>query len=201
MGENRPWTIAVVCGASAVGKSSVAVPLAARYGVPLGETDDLITALKAITTSADQPVLHRWDVDPAVRSWTPEQIADLHMSVADVVLPGVRAVIADHLEFGAPVVLEGCYLAPELVTEFGNDVRAVVLHEPDHRRIMANIDAREPTQDGNEFRARVSAEIGRRYAARARAVDVPVLSPWPWANGAARVATALAGAATAVDPM
>lgn len=37
MGENRPWTIAVVCGESGVGKSSVARPLALRYGVPLGE--------------------------------------------------------------------------------------------------------------------------------------------------------------------
>jgi len=36
----REWIVTVVCGASGVGKSSVAIPLAARYGVPLGETDD-----------------------------------------------------------------------------------------------------------------------------------------------------------------
>ena len=100
MGENRAWTVAVVCGPSGVGKSSVAIPLAARYGVPLGEEDDLVTALKAITSPAEQPVLHRWDVDPSVRTWSPEQIADLHLAVGDVVRPGIHAVIADHLEFG-----------------------------------------------------------------------------------------------------
>jgi len=57
----RDWTVTVVCGASGVGKSSVAIPLAARYGVPLGETDDIVTALKTITSPDDQPALHYWD--------------------------------------------------------------------------------------------------------------------------------------------
>src|SRR4030088_1505620 len=125
MGENRAWTVAVVCGASGVGKSRVAIPLAARYGVPLGETDDIVTALKAITPPRDQPLLHHWDTHPEARSWSPAQIADHHLSVSDVVLPGIRAVIADHLEFEAPVVLEGDNLVPELATGFGDAVRAV----------------------------------------------------------------------------
>ncbi|HEX4705915.1 MAG TPA: hypothetical protein VH352_27605 [Pseudonocardiaceae bacterium] len=181
------WTVTVVCGASGVGKSSVAIPLAARYGVPLAEADDIVTALKAITTPRDQPVLHYWDTHPEARSWPAERIADLHLSVCDVLLPGIRAVIADHIEFGAPVVLEGDYLVPELVADFGAAVRAVVLHEPDEHRIAANFGAREPGE--HEFRAKVSVEIGTRLATRAAAVGVPVVRPWPWSDGLDRVDT------------
>lgn len=195
MGENRPWTVAVVCGASGVGKSSVARPLAVRYGVPLGEVDDLVTALKVLTLPADLPALHRWDTDPSTRAMPPDDVAELHLQVADEIAPGIRAVIADHLEFDAPVVLEGDYLVPELASGFGDAVRAVVLHDTDTDRIAANFQAREPMPDGNRFRAEVSADIGRRLANRARWADVPVpvVSPWPWKGGLDRVIEALTG--------
>jgi 2-phosphoglycerate kinase len=114
------------------------------------------------------------------------------MSMSDVLQPGIRAVIADHLEFAAPVVLEGCYLVPEVATEFGDAVRAIVLHEPDHGRIAANLQAREP-DDRNGFRASVSVEIGARLAARALAAGVPVVRPTPWTDVLANVTAALSG--------
>src|SRR5918999_1581663 len=69
-GENRamsapsvasPWIVTLVCGASGVGKSSVAVSLARRYGVPLAEADEIVTAVKALTTPEQAPMLHLWD--------------------------------------------------------------------------------------------------------------------------------------------
>jgi 2-phosphoglycerate kinase len=195
----RAWTVTVVCGASGVGKSSVAIPLAARYGVPLGETDDIVTALKTITSTDDQPVLHYWDTHPEAMSWSPERIADLHLDVADVLLPALRAVIADHVEFDAPVVLEGDYVVPELAVGFGAAVRAVVLVEPDVDRITANLGAREPGAD-HSFRAGVSLEIGARLAARAHNVGVPVIQAWPWSDGVDRVDAALLNEGDAVRP-
>jgi 2-phosphoglycerate kinase len=195
----REWTATVVCGASGVGKSSVAIPLAARYGVPLGETDDIVTALKTITSPADQPVLHYWDTHPDTMSWSPDRIADLHLDVSDVLLPAFRAVIADHIEFDAPVVLEGDHVVPELAVGFGTAVRAVVLVEPDVDRIAANFGAREPGAD-HGFRARVSLATGARLAARAHAVGVPVVRAWPWTDGVDRVDAALVNAADAVRP-
>lgn len=192
MGEIRPWTIAAVGGASGVGKSSVAIPLAHRAAVPLCEVDDIVTALRTITGPADQPLLHHWDTHPETRTWSAERIADLHLSVSDVVLPGIRAVIADHLECAAPVVLEGDYLLPELVAGFGDSVRAVLLHEPDADVVAANMAAREPGED-HGFRARVSVAIGERLAARAAAVGVPVVRPTPWSDGLDRVIAALSG--------
>jgi 2-phosphoglycerate kinase len=176
----------------------VAIPLAARYGVPVAEADDIVTALRAITSPRDQPLLHYWITHPDILSWPVDQLADHHLSVCDVLLPGFRAVIADHIEFGAPVVLEGDYLPPELVADFGSEVRAVVLHEPEEHRIDANFRAREPGEHG--FRARVSVEVGNRFAERAAAVGVPVVRPWPWSDGLDRVDTALRQTAGADRP-
>jgi 2-phosphoglycerate kinase len=77
-----PWIVTLLCGASGVGKSRVARPLAERYGVPLAEADDIVTALQAITTLEQQPMLHFWETHPEFRSWTPERIAARHFEVA-----------------------------------------------------------------------------------------------------------------------
>jgi 2-phosphoglycerate kinase len=64
-----PWTVALICGASGVGKTTVAVELAARYGVPRAEADDMVTAVKALTTAEQEPTLHYWDTHPPARTW------------------------------------------------------------------------------------------------------------------------------------
>jgi len=102
-----PWIVTLVCGASGAGKSRVARPLAERYGVPLAEADDIVTAVEAITTPEQQPMLHFWETHPEFRSWTPERVAARHFEVADALRPAYAAVIADHVEFAAPVVFEG----------------------------------------------------------------------------------------------
>jgi 2-phosphoglycerate kinase len=139
-----PWIVTLVCGASGAGKSRVARPLAECYGVPLAEADDIVTALQAITTPEQQPMLHFWETHPEFRSWTPTRIAARHFEVADALHPAYAAVIADHVEFAAPVVFEGDYLLPELAAEAGPAVRAVVLDEQDEDRITANYLRREP---------------------------------------------------------
>src|SRR5262245_22000373 len=68
-------------GGAGVGKSRAASALAYRYGVPLAEADDIVTALKAMTSYAQQPRLHYWTTHPQVLSWAPEKIVDLHLEV------------------------------------------------------------------------------------------------------------------------
>jgi 2-phosphoglycerate kinase len=189
--DRRSWTVTLVCGASGVGKSSIAIQLAARYGVPLAEADDIVTALRALTTPQQSPVLHYWDTHPEVRSWAPERIAELHFAVADALRPGVEAVIADHIEYGAPVVFEGDYLVPELAAGFGGAARAVVLGEPDDERVVANFRAREPNGGDQRDRARVSTLIDAQLTKRARAVGMPVVPARPWHDGLDRVDRAL----------
>lgn len=184
------WTITVVCGASGVGKSSVARPLAARFGVPLIEADDIVTALTALTTPATHPVLHRWQTDPTARTWQPERIVEHTMAVAAVLAPGFRAVIADHIEFRAPAVIEGDYLTPDLVTGL-DGARGVVIGEPDEDRIVDNFHRREPAAGEQRQRARVSALFNARLTDLAAKAGVPVVASRPFGDAVDRAERAL----------
>jgi len=183
---SAPWIVTLVCGAAGVGKSSVAIPLARRYAVPLAEADDIVTAVKALTTPEQSPLLHLWDTDPGAREWTPARIAEHTIAVAEELRRGFEAVIADHIEFAMPVVLEGDYLLPDLVTRFGDAVRAVVISEPDESRIVANFQSREPGED-HRFRASVTTKMEAELSARAARVGVPVVSARPWSDSLDRV--------------
>jgi len=181
----------VVCGASGVGKSSIAVPLAGRFGVPLAEADDVVTALMALTTPEQAPLLHLWDTEPETRNWTAERIARHTIAVAEELWPGFEAVIADHVESGTRVVMEGDYLLPDLAATFGDAVRVVVVSEPDEDRIVANYLSREPGAGEQRFRARVSVLVDAELSARAERAGVPVVPAWPWSDGVDRADAAL----------
>jgi 2-phosphoglycerate kinase len=183
-----PWIVTLVCGASGVGKSSVAVPLARRYRVPLLEADDIVTAVQALTTPAHLPLLHRWEVDPTARTWPPERIAEHAIAVAEALRPGFAAVIADHVEEAAPLVMVGDYLLPELS---GPAVRAVVIAEPEEERIVANYRSREPESGEQRIRARVSVRLDAELSARAARAGVPVVVARPWPGCVDRVDAAL----------
>jgi 2-phosphoglycerate kinase len=190
MAGSAAWTVTLLCGASGAGKSCLARPLAGRYNVPLIEADDIVTALQAMTTSYQQPWLHFWRTHPEAASWAPAKVADLHFRVACALRPAFSAVIADHIEFAAPAVIEGDYLLPELAAELGPEVRAVVVSEPDEDQIVANYQQREPG-GVQRHRARVSALVGAELTRRAGRCRVPVVPARPWGNGLDRLDRAL----------
>lgn len=186
------WTVTLLCGASGVGKSCLARPLASRYNMPLIEADDIVTALQAMTTAYQQPWLHFWRTHPEAASWAPAEIADLHFRIACALRPAFLAVIADHIEFAAPAVLEGDYLLPELAAEFGPAVRTVVINEQDEDQIVANYQQREPGSV-QRHRARVSVLVGTELTRRADRCRVPAVPARPWGNGLDRLDGALRG--------
>ena len=186
-----PWIVTLICGASGVGKSSIAIPLARRYGVPLVEADDIVTAVKALTTPAQSPILHLWDTQPEAQRWAPARIVEHTIAVAEEMRRGFKAIIADHIEFAAPVVMEGDYLLPDFATGFGDAVRAVVISEPDEDRIVANYLSREPGGGEQRVRASVSTHFDAELSIRAARLGVPVVPAWPRSDSLDRVDAAL----------
>jgi 2-phosphoglycerate kinase len=172
--------VTLVCGASGVGKSRVARALSVRYGAPLAETDDIVTALRAMTTSAQAPELHFWHTNPEALTWAPERIAEQHLRLADALRPGLQSVILDHIEFAAAVVLDGDYLVPDLANGFNGAVRAVVISEPDEGQLVENLLSREPDEPEQRKRARVSLLIEAELIGRAVTAGAPVVPARPW---------------------
>jgi 2-phosphoglycerate kinase len=195
----RGWDVLIIGGASGTGKTSISYQLARDHGVGITEFDDIVEALKAMTTADQQPTLHYWDTHPEAMSWTPQQIVDLTQSVCEDLHPAAEAVVANHLQTDMPVILEGDYVLPRLVTQsaFGDipsagRVRGVFLLEPDQGQIAANLRAREPDNGDMARRAHVSWLLGEMWRLECERFGVPMVTAQPWETLLQRVGTVLA---------
>jgi len=188
----RDWDVLLIGGASGTGKSTVANELARRFGVPVTPIDDIVTALMALSTPDQQPILHRFWTEAGAFDWPAERIVAHHIDVIHVLAPGIRAVIDDHLEFAAPVILEGDYLSPDLIRpDDAHRVRGVFVGESDDRAIEANLLAREPEAGEQSKRAEVSRRLATWLRDEATRRGLPTVDARPWETLPDRVLAAL----------
>jgi 2-phosphoglycerate kinase len=84
------WVVLLVGGASGVGKSSVAAPLARRLGVNLVEVDDFQLVLEATLAPQQLPLLHFWHTHrEEFEAWSDEQRVQHFVHVCEEVFrPG-----------------------------------------------------------------------------------------------------------------
>ena len=194
----RDWRVLVICGASGVGKSQVSYPLARGYGVPLVEVDDIVEALRAVTTPAQLPLLHYWDTHPEAARLAPEEIVELQIALAEFLSPAIAAVIGNHLDTDTPVVVEGDFILPSLVVmetfaglPAAGRVRGVVVTESSTDQLVANYLRREPEAGAQAGRAAVSRLYGDWLAEQAARHGVPCVSARPWNDVLDRVRSVL----------
>jgi hypothetical protein len=157
--RNRLWTVVLLGGPSGVGKTSVSYRVARHYDVGLTEVDDL-HALKQLTTPEQQPFA-RMGQEPAGDRLARGEILELHISVCRVMAPAVAAVVANHVETRTPIVLEGDYLLPEMVTGPRRYGGRGIPHEPYETQIVRNFVGREPEGGDPAKRARVNWLFGQ----------------------------------------
>ncbi|MBM7784133.1 hypothetical protein [Tenggerimyces flavus] len=177
----RDWHVLLVGGPSGTGKSTVCGALMRQYGVGASEIDDIETAVQAMTTPEQQPILHHWSAHAESREWTAEEIFDLTLAAAEALSPAVEAVVQSHLNHGPPVIMEGDYLLPALAGRIRSPrVRVVFLYEPDEAQLVANFLGREQDEGPQYMRARVSWLFGQWLAAEAPKHGVAAIPVRPW---------------------
>jgi 2-phosphoglycerate kinase len=168
-----------------------------RFGVGASDIDDLETAVQAMTTPEQQPILHHWSTNAQSREWTAEEIFELTLAAADALGPAVEAVVRSHLNNGPPVIMEGDYLLPALAGRLSSpEVRAVFLYEQDEQQLVANFLSREPDTGPQHMRARVSWLFGRWLAAEAPRHGVAAVPVRPWATLSERILAATSSVRT-----
>lgn len=189
IGRAKAGQVWLLGGPSGTGKSRLAGALARVVDAPIAEIDDIVEALFAMTTPADQPVLHYWRTHPDAHELPPDKIVELHLAVARALGPAIEAVITSHLAANSPVIIEGDYLLPEMAVKasFGGElnggrVRAVFLIERNEARLVRNFGSREPDQGDQTARSRVSHQLGEWLADAADRVGVPVVPAGPWST-------------------
>jgi 2-phosphoglycerate kinase len=185
--SRRSWDVFLLGGASGAGKTSLSYRLARHFDVALTEVDDFQVVLESMTTPEQQPVLHFWRTHPAPHTLSPEEIVAHTVAVGEVLMQALAAVIVNHYEAHAPVVLEGDYIVPALVAhpmiaplyESGK-VRAAFVHEAEEAQLLANFLRREPEAGPQHLRAQVSWRYGQWLQQEAKRHAVPVLLARPW---------------------
>ncbi|MDQ3704949.1 MAG: hypothetical protein M3437_06970 [Chloroflexota bacterium] len=180
------WRVLLIGGASGVGKTSVSYRIAHHYGVGITEIDDFQVILERLTTPEQEPVVHLWRTQPdAWHRMDEEGKLEHSVSYAEVMARVLEPVIANHLESGNPIVLEGDFLLPTLAVKQSYDgiaaegrVRALSLYEEDEHQISRNYAAREG--EAQPERARASWRYSEWLRKEAERVGVPAISARPW---------------------
>lgn len=187
---SRAWQVLLVGGPSAVGKTTVAYRLAARYGIGITEIDDLHQAARAMTTAREQPLLHEAD---AWRRLSEDGRLARMLAVSEALAPAIAAVVAQHIEARVPVVLEGDFLLPALAADLvsGGGVRAIFLDEGDEGRIARNLEVREGRAQAE--RARASWRHGQWLRGECMALGLPLVPARPRQTVLERCVAAIGG--------
>ena len=193
------WRVLLLGGASGVGKSSVSQRLARHYGVGLVEVDDFQAVLERMTTPAEQPELHFFRTRREKWRLLDEEGRLAHaLRYGAVMSEALEVVIANHLEGGAPIVLEGDFVLPALAVreEYGGEradgrVRAVFLYEEDEAQIARNYLAREGREQAG--RARASWRYSEWLRGEAARLGLPAVAARPWESVLERCVAAVAG--------
>lgn len=194
----RSWEVLLLGGPSGTGKTSVSYRLAQHFAIGITEVDDFQVLLECMTTPEQQPILHYWRTHPETAKLSAETILAQLLAVGQVMAPGLTAVIANHLESNAPVILEGDFILPTLAaqTSFadevnGGRVRAIFLYEEAESQLLSNFLQREPDSGLQHMRARVSWLYGQWLKAEAQRLGIVALPARPWDNLFERILTAI----------
>jgi 2-phosphoglycerate kinase len=186
------WRVLLIGGPSGVGKSTVAMRLGQRLGVPWLQVDDFRLAFERMG----------WPVPDSALVPTFDGPGGL-VEVANLLAPAIEVVIENHVDQHNPAILEGDGLLPTLFerpsvrlrTEDGW-VRAVFLYEPEESAIYTNMQTRARGL-ADIAHARKNWLYGQWLRQEAEARNIPTLPVRPWDTLEDRV---LAAAQPLINP-
>ncbi len=169
------WRILLLGGASGIGKSTVAMRLGQRLGVPWLQVDDFRLALErngvAIPDSALAP---NFDGPGSL------------IEVGRLLSPAIEIICENHVVRNNPAILEGDAIIPTLLDRpqirhlaAGGWLRAIFLDEPEEQTIQTNMQARQRGQMDTAH-AQKNWRYGLWLSREAAERGVPTVSARPW---------------------
>ena len=187
----RNWTVLLIGGHSAAGKTTAAELVGRSPGVPWMMMDDLRLAFQRARVSLPEntDALY-FDTVPSFRRLGPEEQGDGLIAVGEALSPALEVIIEHHVDLSLPIVIEGDGIVPSLlsrkpVVERAESVRTVFLIEPEETEILGNMMARSRAisdRTGEQLRneARAKWLHGQWLAREAATHSLPIVHPRPW---------------------
>lgn len=127
--------VILIGGAPLSGKTTLARAIAQELGYAHIATDDLSTAIRAVTDADSHPALHYLEVDGSFRDYyrrhDPERLLEDALAYHRAAWPAIEAVIRAHAGWGEPAVIEGWGILPDLAKGLGLDQVASLLLIPE----------------------------------------------------------------------
>jgi 2-phosphoglycerate kinase len=184
----RNWDILIIGGASGSGKTSISCPLARLYEVDLVRVDDFQVFMQACTTPETHLALHT--PAPHNNYEGVDAIVIPYIDIGRMFLPGLTAVVNDHVLENIPMILEGDFILPELAASFGNPkIKAIFIYETSREQILQNYFSREA--ELQEQRADRSYAHGNWLKDECFKLGITVIEARPWNTLMERVTASL----------
>ena len=182
--------VILVGGAPLSGKTTLAEGIARRLEIAHVATDDLSTAIRAVTNAETHAALHFLDVDGCFRDYypahTPERLLEDAMAFHRAAWPAIEAVANAHASWDRPAVIEGWGILPEFVVGLGAGRTAALFLVPDEtvyeRRCRADVSFYQGAADEEgliESFALRSTLFSRMLEESAQERGLPVVRPSP----------------------
>ena len=194
--EEKPaWTVIVIGGGAAVGKTTVAKAVAAHYHAAILPVDTVWVALQAFTSPASHPELQ----DPAAAELTlpTEQLCERHISGAEAISQALDPVIEYYRWERWSAVLEGVWITPAAAARWARrfaSLRAVFIHEPDVEEVLSAMltrSGRRRATRRKQVLSKVCWLFGNWVRDQAEAEGLSVVEARPRATLAERVLAAI----------
>ena len=199
----RDWTILLIGGGSATGKSTLAKALAAHFDLQYIDADLFYMVLRRSVPPKDAP-LRLQQLDEAYWAGPIRDLLHDQDEARDFVCRSLEVVVAQQYRAAKPSVLEGSWLSPSFARQrtydgfdTGDSLRSIFLHEPDSARIEERRRRRANPWD-RRFDPAVMRNIedlrrciGANLKQEAEALGLPVLRSRPFNSLLDRALSAL----------
>ena len=196
------WTVLLIGGPAAVGKTGAAKRIATVSGASLLQVDDVCLALQRAIDPKDSPTLHVF-ASPEVWHRPTKELVTLRRELADLVSSSLEYVIASHLAHDDRVVIEGLWITPEFMSRpaYAESLatgrrRAVIVFEDDIVRIRESFSARGRGFDARpaeyrDARAALEAAYARWLRTQSIMRNIPLVDARPAGHLAERILAVL----------
>jgi len=115
-------TVILIGGPPGAGKTTLGRALAAKFDATSLTADDLLTAVKAVTTPHSHPGLHVMTTVNPVEYFTTTSVEQLIVDAGtqhEAAWPAIKAVIGKHASWGPSIVIDGWFFQPKYVAKLG----------------------------------------------------------------------------------
>ncbi len=177
------WTVLLIGGSSATGKSYLARQLALHYQIPLMEIDDLRIAVQKMSAREKHPDLFYFPDHPDYLQVNDcSQLVEKLVNVAKALWPALNELITKHIVCHERVIFEGDGVLPQLIAQTDlQQVKSIFLFDTKEHLHTTDVERHRGkyTGEGVDKQAAFSFQYGLALEDEANHYHFPVVKTSP----------------------